>query len=125
MAFVYAFAYLSSGENLAQARSTNILFITLFGVLVLWNMHGIRVLQPRTFLEHPRIFGLGLALGAFTLIGPYVASGWLEFTPPSTEQWIFVIATFVDLNLMFGYLATSKNSADLMCSSRLETKCLG
>ncbi len=95
MSFVYAFAYLSSDGNLMQARSTNIMFITLFGVLVLWNMHGIRVLQPRTFLENPRIFVLGLALGAFTLIGPYVASGWLEFTPPSAEQWVFVIAAFV------------------------------
>jgi len=104
MAFVYAFAYLISGEHLMQARSTNVLFLTLFGVLVLWNMHGIRVLQPRTFLENPLIFGLGLALGAFTLIGPYVVPGWLEFTPPSAEQWVFVIAAFV-VTVVIMYLA--------------------
>src|SRR5215211_7576074 len=32
MAFVYAYAYLSSGGNLPQARSTIIMFISLFGM---------------------------------------------------------------------------------------------
>ncbi|MEP7293630.1 MAG: HAD-IC family P-type ATPase, partial [Chloroflexota bacterium] len=104
MAFVYAFAYLSGDRNLAQARSANIMYITLFGVLVLWNMHGIRVLQPRTFAEHPRIFLLGLALGIFTLVGPYVFSGWLEFTPPSAEQWLVVVAAFV-ITVVLMYVA--------------------
>lgn len=95
MAFVYAYAYLSSGENLAQARSTIIMFITLFGMLVIWNMHGINLLQPRTIGENPLAFLLGLALGIFTLVGPYIFRTWLEFTPPSTEQWIVVIVAFV------------------------------
>jgi hypothetical protein len=34
-------------------------------------------------------------LGIFTLVGPYIFRTWLEFTPPSNEQWIVVIATFV------------------------------
>lgn len=104
MAFVYALSYLSSGENLQQARSTNILFLTLFGVLVLWNMHGIRVLQPGTIAQNPRIFLLGLALGAFTLIGPYILSDWLEYTPPSAEQWAIVIITFV-ITVVIMYVA--------------------
>jgi cation-transporting ATPase E len=104
MAFVYAYAYLSSGHNLPQARSAIIMFITLFGVLVIWNMHGIRLLQPRTIGENPRIFLLGLGLGIFTLVGPYIARDWLEFTPPSAEQWLVIVAVFI-VTVVLMYIA--------------------
>ncbi len=95
MAFVYAFAYISSGHNLFQARSTVMLFIALFGMLCLWNIHGIRVLEPRTIGKNPRVFLIGLLLGAATLAGPYIFTRWLEFVAPTTGQWIVIVATFL------------------------------
>jgi hypothetical protein len=95
MALVYAFAYLTSDRGLQQARSTVMLFIALFGVLCVWNIHGIRVLEPRTIRENLRVFFLGIALGAGTVAGPYLLPRWLEFTPPTDAQWAVVIIAFV------------------------------
>jgi cation-transporting P-type ATPase E len=95
MAFVYGFAFITSDHHLQQARSAVMLYIALFGVLVFWNILGIRLLQPRTIREQPRVFLLGLVLVIGTLIGPYVLPHWLEFIPPTTEQWIVIIATFI------------------------------
>jgi hypothetical protein len=94
MAFVYAFAYISSGHSLLQARSTVMLYIALFGMLCLWNIHGIRLLEPRTIRKNPRVFVIGLLLCAGTLAGPYIFSRWLEFTPPTLEQWVVILAAF-------------------------------
>jgi cation-transporting ATPase E len=95
MAVVYAFAYITSERNLSQARSTVALFLALFGVLALWNIHGIRPLEPGTIRNNPRVFVLGLLLGGATLIAPYVVPRVLEFYPPTTEQLLVVIVVFV------------------------------
>ncbi len=95
MALVYAFAYLTSDHNLQQARSTVMLYIALFGVVCLWNIHGIEVLEPRTIRKNPLIFLLGLVLGAGTLLGPYILPRWLEFIEPTPAQWVVVIVTFL------------------------------
>ena len=95
MAAVYAFAYLSSNRNLNQARCTVVLFFALYGMLCLWNVHGIDILQPRTIVENGRVFLIGLALGAATVIGPYLFPRWLEFVAPTRSQWGVVILIFL------------------------------
>jgi len=97
MAFVYGFAFITSTSvpRMDQARSTVMLYIALFGVLAFWNILGIRLLQPRTIRAHGVVFLIGLALVIGTLIGPYLLPHWLEFVPPSTEQWIVIVVTFV------------------------------
>ncbi|MCC6802497.1 MAG: HAD-IC family P-type ATPase [Anaerolineae bacterium] len=95
MAAVYAFAYLTSDRGLAQARSTVMLFITLFGMICLWHIHGIRLLEPRTIRGNFRVFLLGWALGIPSLVGPYIALRWLEFTPPTNAQWGVVLVVFL------------------------------
>ena len=104
MAFVYGFAFITSDHHLQQARSAVMLFIALFGVLVFWNILGIRLLQPRTIRDNPRIFLLGLGLVIGTLIGPYLLPHWLEFIPPTNAQWIVIVATFV-VTVFILYLA--------------------
>ncbi len=107
MSVVYAFAYLTSSGNLIQARSANAMFITLFGVVCLWNIHGIRVFEPSTIAKNYRVFLLGLALGAFTLIGPYILPQWLEFVPPTPQQWAAVIVVFaITVVIMFFTMRT-------------------
>ncbi len=71
------------------------MFLTLFGLLVLWNMHGIEVLEPHTIRKRWGVFLLGLFLAAFTLIGPYIVPDLLEFTAPNGEQWGFVLLVFL------------------------------
>ncbi len=94
-AAVYAFAFFAGPRNVNQARGAVVLFLTLFGLLVLWNMHGIEILDPRTIRKRWGVFWLGLFLTAFTLIGPYVVPHLLEFTAPNAEQWGFVLLVFV------------------------------
>jgi hypothetical protein len=94
MSVVYAFAYITSERNLSQSRSAVALFLVLFGMLALWNIHGIRLLEPGTIRNNPRVFVLGLLLGGVTLIGPYVVPRVLEFYPPTIEQWIVILVTF-------------------------------
>jgi cation-transporting ATPase E len=95
MAFVYGFAFITSDHRLLQARSVVMLFVALFGVLVFWNILGIRLLQPQTIRENLRVFVIGLVLIIGTLIGPYILPHWLEFVPPTTEHWIVIVVTFV------------------------------
>ncbi len=94
-ALVYAFSFLSSHGNTNQSRSVVVMFLTLFGLLVMWNIHGIEVLEPLTIRKRWPVFLLGLILAGGTLIGPYVVSDWLEFTPPTDEQWGFLLLVFL------------------------------
>jgi len=71
------------------------MFITLFGMICLWEIHGIRLLEPRTIRANAPVFLLGLALGIGALIGPYILPRWLELTPPTRDQWLVVVATFL------------------------------
>ncbi len=112
MAAVYAFAYLTSEHNLQQSRSTVALFIALYGVLCLWNIHGIRLLQPRTIGRHPLIFLLGIGLGAGTIVGPYLLPHWLEFIPPTGAQWAVILITFVFTVLILSLAMRTRGLVD-------------
>lgn len=95
MAVVYAVTYLSNNQDLIEARSTMMLFLTLYGLIVMWNTHGVDVFEPRTIMQHPRIFSLGIILAAVTILVPYLFPDILEFTAPTPWEWGFVLLIFV------------------------------
>ncbi|MFN8562264.1 MAG: HAD-IC family P-type ATPase [Anaerolineae bacterium] len=95
MAAVYAFAYLTSDHGLAQARSTVMLFITLFGMLCLWNIHGIRLLQPSTLRGNLRVFFLGLALGIASLFRTLHRAALARIYPADERAVGVVLVTFL------------------------------
>jgi cation-transporting ATPase E len=95
MAVVYAFTYLNNQRDLIEARSTMMLFLTLYGLLVMWNTHGIDIFAPRTIGQHPRVFLFGLALALITIIAPYLFPDILEFTAPTPWEWGFTLLIFL------------------------------
>jgi cation-transporting ATPase E len=100
MALVYAFAYLSNDRNVDIARSTMMIFFVYMGVLVLWNVNGLYVTQPRTLAEHPRLFVAGILLAFLTLLGGFITPGILEWVTPGLNEWVIASAVFVIVMLI-------------------------
>ncbi|NDJ62922.1 MAG: HAD-IC family P-type ATPase [Chloroflexi bacterium] len=99
MAFVFGATYLASGQDLDQARSTVTIFMTLFSLIVLWNVLGIELLHPRTILAHLWVFVLGIVAAAGTIAVMYLAPLVLEddvfeFVPPTPQAWGMIAIVF-------------------------------
>lgn len=99
-ALVFAVTYLDT-RNQDMARSAVTIYYALFGVLVLWNVHGIEVTRPATWLTRWRVLGLGLGLGTFTIAVPYFlpnlwtyAAEVFRFVPPDAAHLTLVAASF-------------------------------
>lgn len=95
MSFLYAFTYLSNRRDVLESRSTMMLFITLYGVLVLWHTHGLDVFEPRTIVRYKRLFVIGIALAVVTILGPYLFPEIFEFVAPNPLEWGLVILIFL------------------------------
>jgi len=93
LAFVYAVSFLSDTENVNLARSTVMQSMTLFGVLAFWNIHGIELFEFETIRQNRRTFWLGVGLGLFTLLIPYLLPAFLEYTviPPPYAVLVAVV----------------------------------
>jgi cation-transporting ATPase E len=95
MAFVYAFAFLSNNGDVDIARSTMMIFFTYMGVLVLWNVNGLYVTQPRTIAEHPRLFIVGIVLAILTLLAGWIVPDILQWKTPGIGEWVIASAVFL------------------------------
>lgn len=95
MAVVYAFTYLNNQRDLLEARSTMMLFLTLYGLLVFWNVHGVDVFEPRSIRQHPRVFLFGALLAFLTILAPYLFPKVLEFVAPTPWEWGFTLLIFL------------------------------
>jgi cation-transporting P-type ATPase E len=85
IAVLYAVVYFASGGSEDAARSALSIFVTLFGILVFWNVSGIDIFTPRTFLQHRGIFIFGFVMMLITTLGFYVMPRLFEFVRPSTD----------------------------------------
>lgn len=95
MSLMYAIAYLSSGRDVMEARSTMMIYLTLWGMLVFWNTHSVSLFQPRSLRKHPLVFLMGLGLAAVTVAAGYLFPDILTFVAPSAFDWAAVIGVFV------------------------------
>jgi cation-transporting ATPase E len=91
MALLYAISFLSKAGDPAYvvsiSRSTMMLIITFYGMLVLWNVNGLDISRPRTILQHKRLFVIGIVLAVLTILAGYLFPQLLEFTPPTLTDW--------------------------------------
>jgi cation-transporting ATPase E len=95
MSLLYAITYLGNNRDILEARSTMMLYLTLWGMLVFWNVHGVSIFKPRTIGQHPRVFLLGAGLTAVTILGAYLFPDVLNFVAPSPVEWAFVLLVFL------------------------------
>lgn len=97
---VYAVTYLSSGRDVLAARSVVLVFLTLFGLLVFWNVCGLNLLDPRTWPTKPRIFLAGLASATITILAAYILPQVLSFVPLTPMQWALAISVLLLLGAL-------------------------
>lgn len=102
LALLYAVVYMCSGYDQDLSRSAVTVYLSFYGMLVMWHTEGIRLLEPRTILRHTLIFMLGVVLCAMTIVTPYVLPTlWPEvgatfmFTPPPSLIWVLIVAIFL------------------------------
>jgi hypothetical protein len=96
---LYTVIFFASGGSQDAARSALSIFVTLFGILILWNVMGIDIFQPRTFFEKRVIFIMGLFLMLMTLLGFYVMPRLFEFVRPDLLTIVLIVVLF-DLTMV-------------------------
>jgi hypothetical protein len=82
------------------ARSVVLVFLTLFGLLVFWNVCGLNLLDPRTWPTKPRIFLAGLASATITILAAYILPQVLSFVPLTPMQWALAISVLLLLGAL-------------------------
>lgn len=95
LALLCAVTYVASGGNTAAMRTAVSLFVTLFGILVLWNVFGVDLLCPRTIWENRVTFLVGFGLLIMTLLGFYIAPDLLEFVQPDLLTILLITSVYL------------------------------
>ncbi|MCC7451296.1 MAG: HAD-IC family P-type ATPase [Anaerolineae bacterium] len=101
-AILYASVYLYLSGNLEAirpiirdarqiARSALLMYMSLYGLFVLWEIHGVDILNPRTWMQNRRAVWASVILIAITMLAPYLFSPLFNFVPPDVEVWIMIL----------------------------------
>jgi cation-transporting ATPase E len=93
IAALYVVTYFYGGA--ASARSAVTMFITLYGILIFWNAHGVDLLRLSSVMRHKRIVLLGIVLATLTILGPYLFSDLFGFVAPTPVVWLLIVAIFL------------------------------
>lgn len=99
LAILYAAVYISSAGNVGEARSAVTLFVCLFGMVIVWNTHGVDVFDPASFRRHWFVVLLSGVMTFLTIIVIYILPGLFEFVAPTPEVVVLITALFC-LSLM-------------------------
>ncbi len=82
MAVLYLLAWLGSEGDLQLTRSAITIMVALYGLLITWQVQGIDLYEPRTFVQHWRIVLLSSLLTVATILAMYAWPALFEFSPP-------------------------------------------
>lgn len=111
---LYAIVFLTNEQDMTTARSANMMFIALWGILVFWNVHGVELYRPSTWRVHGRIVVVGIVLCAATILAPYLVPQWLAFIPPSLADWAIVLVTFLMASVLLFITMQTRAFANLI-----------
>jgi cation-transporting ATPase E len=97
LSVLFAVAYFATNHNLEIARSTVTIFICLFGMMIVWNVQGVEVYQPRTFIEHWRVVLISSLAAGLTILSFYMLPNLFEFRPPPANSLlnVLIVALFL------------------------------
>jgi cation-transporting P-type ATPase E len=95
LSFLYALVYLTHNRDIHASRSAVTLFMSMFGILVYLNTHGVDLFRPETLRQNPKIVNVGIALTVLTLALPFVLPQVFTFVPPTPAIWIMLIVFFI------------------------------
>jgi cation-transporting ATPase E len=80
--------------GMMSARSTVVVFLTLIGLMSFWDVCGISMLRPNTWLTNKRPFYLGLIAAPVTIIAGYLLPELGSFIPLSLAEWAVALGVF-------------------------------
>jgi cation-transporting ATPase E len=97
MALLYAISFLTAPRPIAasSSRSTMMLLITFYGMLVLWHVNGLDIYKPGEIAKKWQLFLVGIGLSVLTILAPYLLPNLFEFTPPTSLEWLLTGAIFL------------------------------
>lgn len=79
MALLYVVVYFSSNRDLMVTRSAITIFVSLYGMMIVWNVQGVDFFEPSTFRQHWRIVLLSIVMTTLTILAMYAWPSLFEF----------------------------------------------
>jgi cation-transporting ATPase E len=100
LAVLFGVAYYASDSDLEVARSAITIFICLFGMMIVWNVQGVEIYQPRTFIENWRVVLISSLAAGLTILSFYMLPNLFQFEPPPANSLINVLIVALFLLMM-------------------------
>lgn len=105
MSLLYAVVYFASNGDLILSRSVLTIFICLFGMMIVWNVQGVEVYEPRSFIRYWRVVVVSGLTTVLTILAFYATPRFFEFRPPPPNTLLgqgisILIAALFCLTLM-------------------------
>lgn len=85
LTLLYVIAYFGTDGDLVMTRSAITILVSLYGMLITWNIQGIDLYHPKSFIENWKLLMLTSVFTALTLIGMYIYPALFEFKPPAWD----------------------------------------
>ncbi len=112
LALLFLAAYMHSGQDLMFARSAITIFICLYSMLIVWNVQGVEISQPRSFIRYWRVVLISGVTTALTILSFYMLPHLFEFQPlPANSPIVYLIVSLflltmvlVDHSMRYPYL---------------------
>lgn len=82
LTLLYIIAYFGTNGNVELTRSAITILVSLYGMLITWNIQGIDFYRPKSFIENWKLLLLSSVMTGLTLISFYLAPELFEFYPP-------------------------------------------
>ncbi len=82
LTLLYIIAYFGTDGNVELTRSAITILVSLYGMLITWNIQGIDFYKPKSFIENWKLLLLSSVMTGLTLISFYLAPELFEFYPP-------------------------------------------
>ena len=83
LAALFAITYFLTGGDLTISRSAMTLYICLFGMLIVWQVQGVDIAEPRTFIQHGKVVLISAIVTILTMISFYSGIEAFKFQGPS------------------------------------------
>jgi cation-transporting ATPase E len=101
LALLFLCAYLYSGGDLHYGRSAITVFICLYSMLIVWNVQGVEISQPRSFIRYWRVVLISGITTALTILSFYLVPYLFEFKPlPANSPIIYLIVSLFLLTMV-------------------------
>ncbi|MDX2162036.1 MAG: HAD-IC family P-type ATPase [bacterium] len=114
MTLNFTVIYFASALDTGAARSGSYVFLTLWGVLALWNTQGIDLLRPVTITPRWKGFVFAAGAGLVSIAAAYLVPSVLLFTPPTPGYWALIASVFALCAAVTSVIARTRGLAGLI-----------